>query len=47
VLWYHTVLAWLDRHLKDSPSPAEHSVDTEAHGLDKHLKDLPRQPSTP
>jgi dipeptidyl aminopeptidase/acylaminoacyl peptidase len=41
VLWYHTVLSWLDTHLKNSPAPAEHSVAAAAHGLDTHLKDSP------
>ena len=41
VLWYHTVLEWLDTHLKASPSPAEHSADAGAHGLDTHLKASP------
>jgi dipeptidyl aminopeptidase/acylaminoacyl peptidase len=38
VLWYHTVLDWLDTHLKASPAAAEHSADAGAHGLDMHLK---------
>ncbi|TLY84144.1 MAG: hypothetical protein E6K37_09200, partial [Gammaproteobacteria bacterium] len=25
VLWYHTVLDWVDEHLKKSPAAAEHS----------------------
>ena len=34
VLWYHTVLGWLDTHLKNSPPPAEHSMEARALGLD-------------
>jgi dipeptidyl aminopeptidase/acylaminoacyl peptidase len=32
VLWYHTVLAWLDAHLKSTPAAAEHSVGSQAQG---------------
>jgi dipeptidyl aminopeptidase/acylaminoacyl peptidase len=41
VLWYHTVLGWLDAHLKQSPAPAEHSGEPASHGLDAHLKQSP------
>src|SRR5215472_15414805 len=41
VLWYHTVLGWLDTHLKNSPPPAEHSMEARALGLDTHLKNSP------
>ena len=47
VLWYHTVLAWLDAHLEDQPQQPMHSVDAGAQGLDAHLKSSPQQPSTP
>jgi dipeptidyl aminopeptidase/acylaminoacyl peptidase len=41
VLWYHTVLEWLDRHLKGPAAAAEHSVEAGAHGLDTHLWESP------
>jgi dipeptidyl aminopeptidase/acylaminoacyl peptidase len=47
VLWYHTVLGWLDTHLKDLPHQPSTSVGAGAQGLDTHLKDSPHQPSTP
>ncbi len=47
ILWYHTVLGWLDAHLKDSPRQPSTPQEARANGLDAHLKDSPRQPSTP
>jgi ribosomal protein L11 methyltransferase len=34
-------LEWLDSHLQDLPSPAEHFEKARAQGLDSHLQDLP------
>jgi dipeptidyl aminopeptidase/acylaminoacyl peptidase len=38
LLWYRTVLGWLDTHLKQQPASAEHSAEAMANGLDTHLK---------
>ncbi|MBV8143950.1 MAG: S9 family peptidase [Gammaproteobacteria bacterium] len=46
VLWYHTVLAWLDAHLKDSPHEPSTSEQARANGLDAHLNESPHEPST-
>ncbi|MBV8910122.1 MAG: S9 family peptidase [Gammaproteobacteria bacterium] len=46
VLWYHTVLGWLDAHLQESPQQPSTPQAAGAQGLDAHLQESPQQPST-